>query len=52
MNVDTKPVDPRDPDHTRQGIFVNHNCYKCKNGTCPCAEGASNRCGYPQARND
>ena len=44
--------DPRDPDHSRSGIFVNHNCYRCRNGKLPCKQGAPNRCDYPHARND
>lgn len=50
-----KPVDPREPDHTRQGIFVHHNCARCKDGTdlsrCPTPDRPGN-CGYPHARND
>ena len=44
--------DPRDPDHTRSGIFVYHNCSKCGNGEKPCVNGSPGRCDYPQARND
>jgi hypothetical protein len=46
------PLDPRDPDHSRQGIFVNHNCSYCHNGELPCRQGDPNRCGNPMARND
>ena len=49
--VDPKP-DPRDPDHSRSGIFVYHNCYRCKDGTLPCKSGNPNKCEYPRARND
>lgn len=48
----TPPVDPRDPDHSRSGIFVHHNCARCDNGTKPCVQGASHQCEYPHARND
>lgn len=48
----TPKPDPRDPDHSRSGIFVNHNCYRCRNGKLPCKQGAPNRCDYPHARND
>lgn len=44
--------DPRDPDHTRTGIFVNHNCTGCRNGALPCREGNSRSCSYLHARND
>ena len=45
-------VDPRDPDHSRQGIFVYHNCAYCSDGKKPCKQGAPNRCSNPHARND
>lgn len=48
----TRPLDPRAPDHNRDGIFVYHNCWKCQNGKKPCVNGAVNRCDYLQARND
>jgi hypothetical protein len=49
----TKPIDPRDPDYTRTGIFQTHNCGRCKNGELPCTLGVSPRnCGYLYARND
>lgn len=44
--------DPRDPDHSRSGIFVYHNCWKCQDGKKPCANGNPSRCEYPHARND
>lgn len=47
----TKP-DPRDPDHSRLGIFVHHNCWKCGSGEKPCVEGNPSRCSFPVARND
>ena len=46
------PIDSREPDYTREGIFIYHNCWKCQNGAKPCKEGSPNRCGYPRARND
>lgn len=50
----SKP-DPRDPDPSREGIFRDHNCSRCKNGAdlskCPTPERPGN-CGYPHARND
>lgn len=45
-------LDPRDPDPSRLGIFRDHNCWKCKNGTEPCVKGSPNQCDYPHARND
>ena len=45
-------VDPRDPDHSRAGIFVHHNCWRCQSGAKPCVSGNSARCEYPHARND
>lgn len=47
-----RPVDPRDPDPSREGIFRDHNCWKCGSGARPCANGSPNRCDQPQARND
>jgi hypothetical protein len=46
------PLDPRDPDHTRSGIFVHHNCWKCRNGEKPCIRTNPSYCEYPTARND
>ena len=46
------PIDPRDPDPTREGIFRYHNCYKCQSGKKPCVNGNPSRCDYPHARND
>lgn len=45
-------IDPRDPDPSRPGIFRDHNCYRCKDGTQPCVKGNPNQCEYPHARND
>jgi hypothetical protein len=47
-------LDPRDPDHSRTGIFVYHNCSRCRNGELPerCPTMVPGNCGYPRARND
>lgn len=45
-------VDPRDPDPTREGIFRDHNCWRCQHGAKPCAYGNPLQCGEPHARND
>lgn len=47
-----QPLDPRDPDPSREGIFRNHNCSYCRSGELPCREGDANRCSNPMARND
>jgi hypothetical protein len=47
-----KPVDPRDPDPSRSGVFVDHNCYRCKDGTLPCVKGNPRDCDTLHARND
>lgn len=44
--------DPRDPDHTRPGIFATHNCWRCKDGDDPCVQGNPRTCEFPRARND
>jgi hypothetical protein len=44
--------DPRDPDYTREGVFIYHNCWKCNSGKLPCVHGSPSRCGLPHARND
>ncbi len=41
-----------EPDHSREGIFVYHNCHRCDHGKKPCVQGGSHRCEYPRARND
>lgn len=46
------PLDPRDPDHSRDGIFVYHNCWKCSDGAKPCVRSNPRLCEYPVARND
>jgi hypothetical protein len=40
------------PDHSRTGIFVNHNCAGCRDGALPCKQGSPNLCDNPRARND
>lgn len=49
------PQDGRGPDHSRSSIFIDHNCWRCANGTqldnCPTPSTPGN-CGFPQARND
>lgn len=51
MSDPTKP-DPRDPDPTREGLFRDHNCWRCKHGAEPCKMGHPRRCEYLRARND
>lgn len=40
------------PDHSREGIFVYHNCAYCSDGKKPCVQGGAHRCDNPRARND
>lgn len=48
-----KPRDPRDPDYSRTGIFVYHNCWRCDSGRKPCVDPSGTRnCPYPHARDD
>lgn len=44
--------DPRDPDYTRVGMFILHNCWRCKDGREACVAGDPRQCEYPHARND
>jgi hypothetical protein len=44
--------DGREPDPTKEGIFRDHRCWRCKDGTLPCVQKLPNRCEYPHARND
>ena len=44
--------DPRDPDYSREGIFILHNCWRCQNGAARCVNGNPRQCEYPHARND
>jgi hypothetical protein len=47
------PIDPRDPDYSRQGVFQTHNCYRCKDGERACVRGGNPRqCEFLHARND
>lgn len=46
-----KPVDPRAPDQTREGLFQTHDCWRCEHGKKPCPNGQPSRCDYPIARN-
>jgi len=45
-------VDPRDPDYSREGRFVWHNCWRCNNGNKPCVQRDPSQCEYLHARND
>jgi len=45
-------TDARDPDYSRSGIFVHHNCWRCLDGKMPCVRGNPSQCDYPHARND
>jgi len=46
------PTDPRDPDPTKEGVFRDHNCWKCKDGALPCTNGNPRNCENLHARND
>lgn len=48
---EAKP-DPRDPDPSREGVFRDHNCWKCKNGLLPCVAKTPRNCEFLHARND
>lgn len=50
--ADAAKLDPRDPDHSREGIFVYHDCSRCLDGKRPCVKGNPRQCEYPRARND
>jgi hypothetical protein len=39
-------------DHSREGMFVLHDCWRCQDGTTPCIRGNPRQCEYPHARND
>lgn len=45
-------VDPRDPDPSREGVFRDHNCYRCDSGKKPCVSGNPRNCDTLYARND
>jgi len=36
----------------KTGMFILHNCWKCKDGELPCAQGSPRQCEFPHARND
>jgi hypothetical protein len=40
-----------EPDHTRPGIFADHNCAGCSSGKSLCVEGNPLNCSWPVARN-
>lgn len=46
------PLDPRDPDPSREGIFRDHNCTRCRDGKLPCVGPNPRMCGNLFARND
>lgn len=46
------PVDPREPDYSRPGIFATHNCWKCQHGRLTCVTLDPRGCEYPRARNE
>lgn len=50
--IEKPAIDPRDPDHSREGMFVLHNCWRCQNGAKPCVKSDPRQCEYPHARND
>lgn len=45
-------LDPRDPDPSKEGVFRDHNCWKCREGKKPCVRGEPRRCEFLHARND
>jgi hypothetical protein len=52
-----KAPDPRDPRPEaemagRDGMFRDHNCYRCKDGERACVRGNPRQCEFPHARND
>lgn len=46
------PIDPRDPDYSRTGVFATHNCWRCHDGKEPCVNGSPRNCENLHARND
>jgi hypothetical protein len=40
------------PDHSREGVFVYHNCSHCDDGKKPCPKGNPRNCENLHARND
>ena len=45
-------ADSREPDPTKDGIFRDHTCWKCRDGEIICARLDPRGCEYPRARND
>lgn len=41
-----------EPRHLRTGMFVLHDCWKCRDGKFRCVIGNPRQCEYPHARND
>lgn len=41
-----------EPDYSRSGIFVHHNCSRCGDGARPCVQGGPHLCEFPHARNE
>lgn len=41
-----------DGHHVRYGVFVLHNCYRCRHGAKACVHGDPRRCENLHARND
>jgi hypothetical protein len=52
MTNDELGRDPREPDLTKQGIFILHRCWKCDDGKKPCVQSNPRTCEYPRARDD
>ena len=48
---ESKP-DPRDPDYSREGVFVTHYCWRCESGKKACAKASPRNCDTLHARND
>ncbi len=47
-----EPTDPREPDYSRSGVFINHNCWRCDSGRKPCIKNNPRDCDTLHARND
>ncbi len=47
-----KPLDPREPDYSRSGVFIDHNCWRCDSGKKPCIKSNPRDCDTLHARND
>jgi hypothetical protein len=47
-----EPADVPIPANQQSTIFRDHNCWKCRNGEKPCAQGHPHRCEHPHAKND